>query len=76
MNTHIRTTWKPAPPRIDPDYFIIGLRWFVRDEPYPPELLEARRAAFLRQMQAMNEGSDTGMEAQLNDAGFGSAGII
>jgi len=41
---------------------------------YPPHLLEARRVAFVAKIE--NDGSDTSLAAQLDEAGFGSAGIM
>lgn len=67
-------------------------RWFESDNPEPlmplfeavkqatpecPAALQAvRLAALLDRLEAETDGSDTSMENQLNDAGFGSAGII
>jgi hypothetical protein len=58
MNPRVITTWKPAPPRVDPLYYIVGLRHFTQTPDYPAELLEPTRAAFVRLMREMNDLAD------------------
>jgi hypothetical protein len=89
-----KTTWKPAPPTIDPLYWLPSLS--RKAEEYPAELLAARRAEFIARIKQINsdaileraeqsdlewrtrepDGSDTSMSAQLDEAGYGSGGVL
>lgn len=74
----VKRTVTTAPPVYHPPltYWLPSLARVQAE--YPPELLAATRAAYVAKVRQMNDpdGSDTGMEAQLNDSGYGSQGVM